>query len=130
RAGRAEECEPMSDTSATKNPAHDAGRWLLAGDPRAHAATLSHRFTEVFGRTAQGVWFAPGRANLNGEHIDFHGGRCLPMAVRHGTYAAAAPRTDGLLRLRTLEPTLDTGIVDIRPVEKLESAAGIRSADM
>src|SRR5699024_9735190 len=104
RAGRVEECEPMSDTSATKNPAHDAGRWLLAGAPRAHAATRSHRFTEVFGRTAQGVWFAPGRANLNGEHIDFHGGRCLPMAVRHGTYAAAAPRTDGLLRLRTLEP--------------------------
>lgn len=91
-----------------------SARWLDAGDPRAHAASLTTRFAHVFGRPAHGVWFAPGRANLNGEHIDFHGGRCLPMALRHGTYAAAAPRTDGLLRLRTLDSQLDSGVLEIR----------------
>ena len=90
----------------------DSVRWLTAGDPQAHAASLSTRFAEVFRRRAHGVWFAPGRANLNGEHIDFHGGRCLPMALEHGTYAAAAPRTDNRLRLRTLDPDLDTGILE------------------
>lgn len=92
----------------------DSARWLTAGDPQAHAASLRTRFAEVFERGAHGVWFAPGRANLNGEHIDFHGGRCLPMALRHGTYAAAAPRSDGLLRLRTLDSQLDSGILQLR----------------
>lgn len=92
----------------------DSARWLTAGDPQTHAASLTTRFSHVFGRPAHGVWFAPGRANLNGEHIDFHGGRCLPMALRHGTYAAAAPRNDGLLRLRTLDSQLDSGILEIR----------------
>lgn len=91
----------------------DSSRWLDPGDPVDIAAQLRARFAAQFGRAAHGVWFAPGRANLNGEHIDFHGGRCLPMALQHGTYLAAAPRTDARLRLRTLEPDLDTGVVEI-----------------
>ncbi|GAA4834360.1 galactokinase [Garicola koreensis] len=112
------------ESPAIETPADDDAQWLFAGDPQTHAASLTERFTEVFGRAAQGVWFAPGRANLNGEHIDFHGGRCLPMALRYGTYAAAAPRTDGLLRLRTLEPTLDTGIVEICSADVTRTDAG------
>lgn len=102
----------------------DSARWLTAGDPQAHAASLTTRFAQVFGRGAHGVWFAPGRANLNGEHIDFHGGRCLPMALRHGTYAAAAPRSDGLLRLRTLDSQLDSGILQIRTETGARDDAG------
>lgn len=96
---------------------NDSSRWLQPGDPEAISASLVTQFADVFGRHPHGVWFAPGRANLNGEHIDFHGGRCLPMALRHGTYAAAAPRNDGVLRLRTLDSALDTGIVEI-PAER------------
>ena len=113
----------MPENCADENPTDDDAQWLFAGDPQTHVASLTERFTEVFGRSAQGVWFAPGRANLNGEHIDFHGGRCLPMALRHGTYAAAAPRTDGLLRLRTLEPTLDAGVVEISPTDVVGTCA-------
>lgn len=87
----------------------DAAR-LSPGEPHRTSAGLRTRFTEEFGRDPDGVWFAPGRANLNGEHVDFHGGRCLPMALAHGTYVAAAPRQDGLLRLRTLDPELDAGV--------------------
>ena len=91
----------------------NSARWLAPGDPESIAAALTTRFAHVYERDAAGVWFAPGRANLNGEHIDFHGGRCLPVALRHGTYVAAAARTDGMLRLRTLDPDLDTGVVEI-----------------
>lgn len=88
----------------------DDVEWLSPGDQQLIARELSEQFREVFGREAAGVWFAPGRANLNGEHIDFHGGRCLPMALAHGTYVAAAPREDGTLRLRTLNEQLDDGV--------------------
>ncbi|GAA1823370.1 galactokinase [Nesterenkonia flava] len=92
---------------------NETARWLSPGDSSQIASALSVRFVQVFGHEPEGVFFAPGRANLNGEHIDFHGGRCLPMALPHGTYVAAAPRQDGILRLRTLDEELDTGIVEI-----------------
>lgn len=85
-------------------------------------AELRSEFRSVFGREAAGVWFAPGRANLNGEHIDFHGGRCLPMALSHGTYVTAAAREDEMLRLRTLNSTLDDGVREVRRAEVTPAA--------
>ena len=41
-----------------------------------------------------GVWFAPGRANLIGEHTDYNGGFVLPFAVGSGV-AVAAGRVSG-----------------------------------
>lgn len=102
----------------------DAAR-LSPGEPHRISAGLRTRFAEEFGRDPDGVWFAPGRANLNGEHVDFHGGRCLPMALAHGTYVAAAPRQDGLLRLRTLDPELDDGVQTL----SLAAVAAVMSDD-
>lgn len=102
---------------------------LSPGDPQQIAADLHARFLEVFGREADGVWFAPGRANINGEHIDFHSGRCLPMALSHGTYAAAAARDDGILRLRTLDPALDDGVHTIRLCDVAPEGAPNRVTD-
>jgi galactokinase len=47
------------------------------------------------------VWFAPGRANLMGEHTDYNDGFVLPFALAQGVTATAAPRADGLLALRS-----------------------------
>ncbi|NIP18965.1 MAG: galactokinase, partial [Xanthomonadales bacterium] len=41
-------------------------------------AQLKQDFLAEFGRPAHAVYFAPGRVNLIGEHIDYNGGRVLP----------------------------------------------------
>ena len=47
------------------------------------------------------VWFAPGRANLMGEHTDYNEGFVLPFALPRGVTALASARDDGLLVLRS-----------------------------
>ena len=47
------------------------------------------------------VWFAPGRANLMGEHTDYNEGFVLPFALAQGVTATATARGDGLLVLRS-----------------------------
>jgi galactokinase len=45
----------------------------------------------------QHVW-TPGRVNLIGEHIDYHGLPVLPMALTQGLDLAFEPRTDSVIR--------------------------------
>lgn len=47
------------------------------------------------------VWFAPGRANLMGEHTDYNEGYVLPFALAQGVTATAAARPGRLLVLRS-----------------------------
>ena len=56
---------------------------------RVRAAAL---FRERFGGEPDGVWLAPGRANLMGEHTDYNEGFVLPFALGQGVTAAAARR--------------------------------------
>ena len=54
---------------------------------------------------------APGRVNLIGEHLDYNGGRCLPMALTHATTARVTLRDDDRVLVtsgsRTWDGTLD-----------------------
>ena len=44
------------------------------------------------------AFFAPGRVNLMGAHLDYNGGAVLPAAIDRGTVVAVSPRSDGRLR--------------------------------
>lgn len=48
------------------------------------------------------MFFAPGRINLIGEHIDYNGGYVLPIAIDLGTTAYVALRNDSLIQLKSL----------------------------
>ena len=76
-----------------------------AGTPRDLADALAARFESVHGRRAQGVYAAPGRVNLIGEHTDYNGGLCLPVALPHATYVAVAPRDDDRVSLASTAGT-------------------------
>ena len=65
------------------------------------SAQASELFRVRFGGVPDGVWLAPGRANLMGEHTDYNEGFVLPFALAQGVTATASGRDDGLLVLRS-----------------------------
>ncbi|MEW9527737.1 galactokinase [Microbispora sp. NPDC049125] len=76
-------------------------------------------FREMYGAEPAGIWHAPGRVNLIGEHTDYNDGFVLPFAVPWGVTAAVAPREDGTIRLASLQAPDDTQVV-----EDLDEARG------
>lgn len=56
-------------------------------------------FEAKFGYLPTGVWSAPGRANLIGEHTDYNNGFVLPFGINHRTYAAVSLRPDDICRV-------------------------------
>jgi len=82
-------------------------------DPRSVAADFARRF----GRPADGVWSAPGRVNLIGEHTDYNDGFVLPFAIDRRTVAAVALRTDGMLRVASsfAPETVEIRVHDLAP---------------
>lgn len=83
------------------------------------AARAAGAFERLHGRPPAGVWSAPGRVNLVGEHTDYNEGFVLPFALPHRTAVAAAPRADGTLTVSTLH---DRG--------RAETAAPVRISDL
>jgi galactokinase len=57
--------------------------------------TASKTFIEAYGTEPAGLWAAPGRVNLIGEHTDYNDGFVLPFALPQRTIAAVGPAPDG-----------------------------------
>jgi galactokinase len=74
-------------------------------------------FAERTGRDPDGVWAAPGRVNLIGEHTDYNDGFVLPAAIDRLVLAAAGRRGDGRLRLWSLQdgPPADLTLEAVGP---------------
>jgi galactokinase len=83
------------------------------------AAARAHRaFTDRFGADPEGVWAAPGRVNVIGEHTDYNDGYVLPVALPHTTRAAVGRRTDGRIALASLQgdgAVVELGIDELAP---------------
>ncbi|GGB83741.1 galactokinase [Knoellia flava TL1] len=65
--------------------------------------SLPETFADLYGHAPDGVWSAPGRVNLIGEHTDYNGGLALPIALPHRTSCAASARDDDVLRIASLQ---------------------------
>ncbi|TDC66660.1 galactokinase [Actinomadura sp. GC306] len=78
---------------------------------------LADAFTGAFRRDPDGVWHAPGRVNLIGEHTDYNDGLVLPFALGLGVSVAAARRDDGVVEVRSRQAAAAvTAPVDGGPV--------------
>ncbi|MFI9322040.1 galactokinase [Kitasatospora aureofaciens] len=75
-------------------------------------------FEAVHAARPSGVWAAPGRVNLIGEHTDYNDGFVLPVALPHTTRVSARRRTDGRLRLYSAQgdgTTTDVALEGLAP---------------
>ncbi|WP_419206814.1 galactokinase [Photobacterium leiognathi] len=66
-------------------------------------SNVKHAFTAVLGYQPSHLIQAPGRVNLIGEHTDYNDGFVLPCAINYQTVVAAAPRTDNIIRVVSVD---------------------------
>ena len=63
-----------------------------------HAAAA---FERAYGRRPDRVFFAPGRVNIIGEHLDYNGGHVMPAALTLGAGLAVGAGQPGVFRMRS-----------------------------
>ncbi len=78
--------------------------------PESRPRELTERFEAAFGGRPDGVWQAPGRVNLIGEHTDYNDGFVLPFAIDRTAKTAVRRRQDTTIRL--LSTYGDQGVVE------------------
>ncbi|KJF86634.1 galactokinase [Photobacterium leiognathi] len=81
-------------------------------------SNVKHAFTAVLGYQPNHLIQAPGRVNLIGEHTDYNDGFVLPCAINYQTVVAAAPRTDNIIRVVSVDYDNATDEFDLtQPIE-------------
>ena len=69
---------------------------------------VGQAFRDALGREPEGVFSAPGRVNLIGEHTDHNEGHVLPFAIDRRCRVAAARRADDVVTVRSAQEPDDT----------------------
>ena len=72
-------------------------------------ADVTAGFVARFGHDPAGIWSAPGRANLIGEHTDYNNGFVFPFGIDRRTYVAISPRQDSKIRIAS---SITDGLVE------------------
>lgn len=63
---------------------------------------LIDRFKAKYNQEPAANYFAPGRVNLIGEHIDYNGGLVMPCAITAGSWLLMAPNNDNVIRFSSV----------------------------
>ncbi|MGL6233749.1 MAG: galactokinase [Segniliparus sp.] len=71
-----------------------------------------------------GVWAAPGRVNIIGEHTDYNNGFALPIALRLGVTCAVSLRGDDVVSVASLGHEPDRASASIGALADRENAPG------
>ncbi|MBC8016330.1 MAG: galactokinase [Sporomusaceae bacterium] len=73
---------------------------------------LQQIFQEQYGTSSQPMhcFFAPGRVNLIGEHIDYNGGFVFPAALSLGIYGMLRLRSDCIINLKSMNASLEVTV--------------------
>ncbi|MDU6928540.1 MAG: galactokinase family protein, partial [Dermabacter sp.] len=77
----------------------------------------AREFREAFGGDPEGVFSAPGRVNIIGEHVDYQQGLCVPMAISHRCFVAARRTDAGVVRMRSVQSgeTVEAPVATLAP---------------
>jgi galactokinase len=81
------------------------------------AQQIRGRFRDRFEGDAAGVYRAPGRVNLIGEHTDYNDGLVLPAAIEFSCWVAASARDDRRLVLHSenFEQSVEADLDELKP---------------
>ena len=79
--------------------------------------TVTDGFTSRFDASPEGLWSAPGRVNLIGEHTDYNDGFVFPFAINRRTVVALGLRGDRRLRVASsfAAETVELSLDDLTP---------------
>lgn len=79
-------------------------RWIHTRTPDDIAHDAARLFKEAYGYEPKGVWGAPGRVNVIGDHVDYADGVSIPFALEQLTAVAMAPNDRNAYRLVSVAP--------------------------
>ena len=81
-------------------------------------AEVADAFAALTGHPPAGIWAAPGRVNLIGEHTDYNEGLVLPFAIEASTDVALDRRDDDVVRVSSLQQpgdVVEAKVSDLAP---------------
>ena len=78
---------------------------------------LTTCYRKLMGSVPEGIWFAPGRVNLIGEHTDYNDGFVLPFALEQRALVAAGHRDDDLIVMHAMDlsETVELPLSNLNP---------------
>lgn len=79
-------------------------RWIHTRTPDDIAHDAVRLFKEAYGYEPKGVWGAPGRVNVIGDHVDYADGVSIPFALEQLTAVAMASNKAGTYNLVSVAP--------------------------
>ncbi|SPT53448.1 Galactokinase [Actinomyces bovis] len=112
--------------STPRTAAGAAPSFSPALTPPEGTQAATELFRETFGAEPDGVWYAPGRVNIIGEHTDYNGGLALPIALPHRAHLALRRREDRTIRLVSPQTKDSVDVLDLDAIGPKGSPGEVR----